>query len=252
MRIKKLTFPGGLDYNLGAQLDLPDEEEPRAYALFAHCFTCTKNLKAVSHISRALTDQAIAVLRFDFTGLGESEGEFADTNFSSNVEDLLAAADFLESEYRAPQILIGHSLGGAAVMQSARHLPYCVAVVTIAAPVDLEHLSHLLASTKKQVEEQGAAQVVIANRRFKLKKQFFEDLEHNNMAREIADLGRPLLILHAPDDDTVEIDNAHQIFALAQHPKSFISLDQAGHLLLAEEDATYAGSIIAAWVSKYI
>jgi alpha/beta superfamily hydrolase len=252
MRIKRLRFPGGQDYSLGAQLDLPDDEPPSAYALFAHCFTCTKNLKAVGNINRALTQRGIAVLRFDFTGLGESEGDFADTNFSSNVEDLIAAADFLGLHYAPPKILIGHSLGGAAVMQAAHHIPSCVAVVTIAAPRDLGHLGRVLVSTKAEVERQGEAEVVLGGRKFKIKKQLFDDLEQNNMQQVIANLNRALLILHSPRDQTVEIENAYQIFTMAPQPKSFVSLDQADHLLMDERDSAYVGAMIATWASKYL
>jgi alpha-beta hydrolase superfamily lysophospholipase len=252
MRIKRLRFPGGQDYSLGAQLDLPDDEPPSAYALFAHCFTCTKNLKAVGNINRALTQRGIAVLRFDFTGLGESEGDFADTNFSSNVEDLIAAAGFLGLHYAPPKILIGHSLGGAAVMQAAHHIPSCVAVVTIAAPRDLGHLGRVLVSTKAEVERQGEAEVVLGGRKFKIKKQFFDDLEQNNMQQVIANLNKPLLICHSPRDGIVDIDNAHHIFTTAPHPKSFVALHQADHLLMDERDSAYVGAMIATWASKYL
>jgi alpha/beta superfamily hydrolase len=252
MKIKKLRFPGSQDYELGARLDLPDEHPPAAFALFAHCFTCTKNLKAIGNISRALAERGIAVLRFDFTGLGESEGDFADTNFSSNVEDLIAAASFLKSDYQAPKILIGHSLGGAAVIQAAHDIPACVAVATIAAPSNLEHLNRLLVSTKEKIEREGVAEVTLGGRTFTIKKQFFDDLAEKNMRWAIAGLERALLILHSPVDQTVGIDNAHQIFTTARHPKSFISLDRAGHLLMDERDSLYVGAMIATWASRYI
>jgi alpha/beta superfamily hydrolase len=252
MKIKKLRFPGSQDYKLGARLDLPDEHPPAAYALFAHCFTCTKNLKAISNISRALAERGIAVLRFDFTGLGESEGDFADTNFSSNVEDLIAAARFLASDYQAPKILIGHSLGGAAVIQAAHDIPACVAVATIAAPSNLEHLNRLLVSTKEKIEQEGVAEVTLGGRTFTIKKQFFDDLAEKNMRWAIAGLERALLILHSPVDQTVGIDNAHQIFTTAKHPKSFVSLDRAGHLLMDERDSLDVGAMIATWAGRYI
>jgi alpha/beta superfamily hydrolase len=252
MKIKKLRFPGSQDYKLGARLDLPDEHPPAAYALFAHCFTCTKNLKAISNISRALAERGIAVLRFDFTGLGESEGDFADTNFSSNVEDLIAAARFLASDYQAPKILIGHSLGGAAVIQAAHDIPACVAVATIAAPSNLEHLNRLLVSTKEKIEQEGVAEVTLGGRTFTIKKQFFDDLAEKHMRWAIAGLDRALLILHSPVDQTVGIDNAHQIFTTAKQPKSFISLDRAGHLLMDERDSLYVGAMVATWASRYI
>jgi putative redox protein len=252
VRIKKLRFPGSQDYELGARLDLPDAGQPVAYALFAHCFTCTKNLKAVGNVNQALAERGIAVLRFDFTGLGESEGDFADTNFSSNVADLVAAADFLATHHQAPKILIGHSLGGAAVMQAAHKIPSCVAVVTIAAPAELDHLGRLLLSTREKVEREGEAEVLLAGRKFKLKRQFFEDLERNNMQQVITNLGRAVLIFHSPFDSIVEIKNAHQIFELARHPKSFVSLDRADHLLLDEKDSTYVGAMIATWAGRYL
>jgi alpha-beta hydrolase superfamily lysophospholipase len=251
MRIKKLSFPGSQEYELGARLDLPEEGEPQAFAIFAHCFTCTKNLKAINNIDQALTAAGIAVLRFDFTGLGESEGDFAETNFSSNVGDLVAAADFLAENYRAPQILIGHSLGGAAVMQAAQEVPSCVAVATIAAPAQLEDLKHLILSRGEEIEARGEARVQIGNQEFRLKKQFIEDLERNNMQRVIARLERPLIVFHSPADRVVDIRNAYAIFETASHPKSFVSLDQAGHLLLDEADSRYVGAMIATWASRY-
>jgi alpha/beta superfamily hydrolase len=252
MQIKKLSFPGSQDYQLGARLDLPDDGEPAAYALFAHCFTCTKDLKSVSNINQALTDQGIAVLRFDFTGLGESEGDFADTNFSSNVEDLIAACRFLGADYRAPRLMIGHSLGGAAVIHAARHIPSCTAVATIAAPADLTLVSRVFRSSREQIERDGEAEVMLAGRPFSIKKQFFEDLERARMERAISDLGRALLIMHSPRDTSVPIDNAHRVFATAKHPKSFVALDRADHLLMNKQDSTYAGALIATWASRYM
>ncbi|MFN2168971.1 MAG: alpha/beta hydrolase family protein [Anaerolineae bacterium] len=237
---------------LGARLDLPLEGRPLAYAVFAHCFTCTKNIKAAAHISRSLTKQRIAVLRFDFTGLGESEGDFAETNFTSNVSDLVAVANYLGQEFEAPKLLIGHSLGGAAVLQAAQHIPSVVSVVTIAAPCETTHLSHLLADTKALAEIEGEARVTIGGTTFKLRKQFFDDLDRTNMEKTIGSLDRALLILHSPMDRTVSIDNAMEIFQHARHPKSFISLDQANHLLSNQEDSWYAGEVIAAWASRYL
>jgi putative redox protein len=236
---------------LGARLDLPDEGEPLAFAIFAHCFTCTKNLKAINNIDRALTDKNVAVLRFDFTGLGESEGDFADTDFSSNVEDLLAAARFLDAHYASPKILIGHSLGGAAVIQAATWIPSCVAVVTIAAPSDLGYLKRLILSKSGEIDERGEADIVLGGREFRIRKQFLDDLEQNNMRQVIAQLGRPLLIFHSPLDAVVGIDNAYQIFETAQHPKSFVSLDKADHLLMNERDSRFVGAIIATWAGRY-
>jgi alpha/beta superfamily hydrolase len=237
--------------NLKARIDMPDDESPAYCALFAHCFTCNKNLKAVGNISRSLTNQQGAVLRFDFTGLGESEGDFADTNFSSNIEDLLKAADFMRTHFDAPRLLIGHSLGGAAVIQAAQHIPECKAVSTIGAPSNPEHVAHLIIDKKEVIEEQGSATVELAGRPFKIKKQFLDDLEEQSMNHCIQTLDRALLIFHSPVDNTVGINNAAEIFKQAKHPKSFISLDTADHLLTNQEDSIYVGNVIASWVQRY-
>ncbi|MGD9182714.1 MAG: alpha/beta fold hydrolase [Desulfobacterales bacterium] len=252
MQFKKLEFKNKDGQTLSARLDLPLDGKPLAYALFAHCFTCSKNIKAIAHISRALTREGLAVLRFDFTGLGESEGDFADTNFSSNVDDLIAAADFLESNYEAPKILIGHSFGGAAVLQAAGRVSASAAVVTIAAPADPRHVKHALGSVTEAIQSRGEADVNLAGRTFTLKKQFLDDLEFVNMKATLQNLSRALLVLHSPIDETVGIENAAHIFQAARHPKSFISLDKADHLLSDPEDSLYAGSVIAAWALKYV
>ncbi|MFQ5583590.1 MAG: alpha/beta fold hydrolase [Calditrichia bacterium] len=252
MRSEKLYFKNSEGEKLAARLDLPLDGKPKAYALFAHCFTCSKNLKAVSNINRALTREGIAVLRFDFTGLGESEGDFAETNFSSNVADLITAADFLKQQFAAPELLIGHSLGGAAVLQAAAKIKSCKAVATIGAPCDPVHVGHLLDSSREEIEAKGEAEIVLAGRKFTIKKQFLDDLEEKQMKSTIRNLKRALLILHSPIDNVVGIDNAAQIFQSALHPKSFVSLDKADHLLMAEDDSLYAGAVIAAWARKYI
>jgi len=252
MHFKKLEFTNEAGQRLAARMDLPDDKQPVAYALFAHCFTCSKNLKAATHISRALTAEGIAVFRFDFTGLGESEGDFGDTNFSSNVEDLVTAAHFMTESYQGPKILIGHSLGGAAVLQAAARIPSSTAVITIAAPADPSHVSLALGDSKDIIERRGEARVDLAGRTFKIKKQFLEDLESVNMQQSIHNLKQALLILHAPTDGVVGIDNAARIFKAARHPKSFISLDKADHLLMNPRDSRYAGSLIATWASIYI
>ncbi len=248
----QLTFMNTTGERLSARLDMPPDDQPYTYALFAHCFTCSKDLKAVGNISRALTQEGIAVLRFDFTGLGESEGEFAETNFSSNVTDLVAAARFLEEQYQAPQLLIGHSLGGTAVIQAAAHLPSARAVVTIGAPSEPTHVNRLLGSDRETINAQGVAEVTLAGRQFTIKKQFLDDLSQTQMQNSIRRLRKALLILHAPLDNVVGIDNARQIFDAALHPKSFVSLDGADHLLSNQADSLYAGSLIAAWAKKYI
>jgi len=252
MRSKTLTFPNATGQQLAAQLDLPVDGKPMAYALFAHCFTCTKNLRAVTNISRALTQEGFAVLRFDFTGLGESEGDFADTNFSSNVADLVAAADYLAETAAAPQLLIGHSLGGAAVLQAASQIPGAQAVVTIGAPANPVHVKETFHESLETIEANGEATVQLAGRPFRIKKQFLDDLEATKMQSTIRELKRALLVMHAPLDNTVGIDNAAEIFAAAKHPKSFVTLDQADHLLMDPADSHYAGAMIAAWVQKYI
>jgi len=252
MQFKKLEFSNAAGQRLSARIDLPASRDPVACALFAHCFTCSKNIKAISNISRSLTRQEIAVLRFDFTGLGESEGDFANTNFSSNVDDLVRAAEFMADQYRAPKILIGHSLGGAAVLQAAGQIPSAVAVITIAAPADPRHVSRALGDSKDIIEQRGEATVDLSGRPFKIKKQFLDDLASVRMQETIRNLKSALLILHSPIDDVVGIENAAKIFQTARHPKSFISLDNADHLLMDKRDSVYAGSIIATWAMRYL
>ena len=251
MARQKIEFPGADGQTLAAILDLPGTR-PKAYALFAHCFTCSKNLKAVANIARSLNDNGIAVLRFDFTGLGESEGEFSDTNFSGNVADLLAAASYLEESHAAPSILIGHSLGGTAVLQAAANIPSAVAVVTIGSPAQPNHVSRLLDGDRDEIESAGVATVQLGGRPFEIKKQFLDDLESHDLPEKVANLRKALLVMHAPLDDTVEVANASELFLQARHPKSFISLDQADHLLTRAEDSQYAGRVIAAWASRYL
>ena len=251
MSYKNLSFNSVSGQKLSARLDLP-ESDPLAYALFAHCFTCTKNFKAVDNISRSLADEGIAVFRFDFTGLGESEGDFSETSFSSNVDDLLAATRFMDAHYKPPAVLIGHSLGGAAILQVASKIPSAVAVATIGAPADPGHLTRHLNEYKQQIETEGEAEVSIGGRRFKIKKQFFEDLENTNMETVIRNLNRALIIFHSPLDDVVGVENAAKIFQTARHPKSFISLDRADHLLSERRDSRYVGAMIATWAGRYI
>jgi len=252
MQFQKIVFRNREGHELAGRLDLPLDEKPSAYAIFAHCFTCTKNLNAVVNINRALAREGIGVLRFDFTGLGESQGEFAETNFSSNVTDLVAAADFLKDNFEAPKLLIGHSLGGAAVLQAAGRIESSAAVATIAAPADPSSVTRYLGGTREEIEKKGEADITLAGRKFKLKKQFLDDLEQVQMEDTISNLGRPLLLFHSPADDIVDIENARKIFETARHPKSFISLDKADHLLSEREDSLYVGSVMAAWAHKYI
>ena|ERR1700741_1246394 len=250
MKVERVTFPASEGQKLAARLDAPDEE-PRAYALFAHCFTCGKDVFAASRIAQRLTEHGIAVLRFDFTGIGASEGEFANTNFSSNVADLIAAAAHLRQAYKPPALLIGHSLGGAAVLAAASAVPESKAVVTIAAPSDPGHVVGLLGERVPEIETRGEAEVLLAGRPFKIKRQFLVDAAEQNLTARIASLRQALLIMHSPRDTTVDIGNATRIFMAAKHPKSFVSLDHADHLLSARRDAVYAANVIAAWAEPY-
>jgi alpha/beta superfamily hydrolase len=251
LKTERVAFAGSSGQQLAARLDAPDETAS-AYALFAHCFTCGKDVFAATRIAQQLATHGIACLRFDFTGLGSSEGEFANTNFSSNVADLIAAAAHLRSAYRAPGLLIGHSLGGAAVLAAAGSVPECKAVVTIGAPSDVRHVTHLFGARLPQIEADGEAKVTLAGRSFTIKKQFLLDAEEQHLTAKIAELRRALLVMHSPRDDTVEIANATRIFTAARHPKSFVSLDTADHLLSVRADAVYAADLIAAWVVRYL
>jgi putative redox protein len=251
MIVDRSEFLGAEGQKLSARLDMPDGEI-RAYALFAHCFTCGKDVFAASRISQALTVHGIAVLRFDFTGLGASEGEFANTNFSSNLADLGAAVDYLRQRDRAPALLIGHSLGGAAILAAAGMVPEARAVVTIAAPSDPAHVVGLFRDHLPEIEAEGEAQVQLAGRAFKIKRQFLVDAAEQELTGKIAHLQKALLVMHSPHDATVGISNAMQIFTAAKHPKSFVSLDTADHLITRRSDAVYVANVIAAWVERYI
>ena len=250
-KTERITFAGSGGEALAARLDTP-LGTPIAYALFAHCFTCTKDIFAASRIAAALTEHGIAVLRFDFTGLGSSEGEFANTNFSSNIDDLVAAADFLRAGYAAPKLLIGHSLGGAAVLAAASRVPEAEAVVTIGAPAEPAHVAHHMADSRAEIEARGEAEGLLVGRPFRIKKQFLEDIEARKLEGDIAGLGKALLVFHAPRDTVVGIDNAARIFQAAKHPKSFVSLDDADHLLSKHEDAIYVAQVTAAWAERYL
>ena len=250
MESRKIEFPGATGGNLAARLDLPSR--PRAYVLFAHCFTCGKDIFAASQIAKALTARGIAVLRFDFTGIGASEGEFSNTNFSSNVQDLVAAAGYLRQSHAAPSLLIGHSLGGAAVLAAAAYVPEATGVVTIGAPASAVHVTHNFAANLAEIAEKGTAQVTLAGRTFTITKQFLDDVAEQNFLDGLKKLKKALLVCHAPRDEYVAIDNATQIFAAARHPKSFVSLDTADHLLRKREDAIYLADVIAAWASRYL
>ena len=246
-----ITFTNTQGHELSARLDVP-AFTPRAYAIFAHCFTCSKNLNAVRHISRALTEQGIAVLRFDFTGLGDSEGEFANTNFSSNVEDLLAAAAYLEEHHEAPKLLVGHSLGGAAVLLASLRIDSVQAVATLAAPARPDHLQRLFTQDMETIRRDGKAEIDLGGRPFTITRQLIDDLQQAHEKHDYERIHQPLLILHSPTDQVVSIDNASDIYRQSHHPKSFIALDGADHLLSAEADAQYAGTMIGTWAQRYV
>jgi putative redox protein len=245
-----LRFPATQGHELVARLEMP-AGAPRAFALFAHCFTCSKDSKGAAFVSQALAARSIAVLRFDFTGLGQSGGDFADSNFSSNVDDIVCAARFLAQEYSAPQLLVGHSLGGAAVLAAADELPEARAVATIGSPYDPRHVEHLI-ENKEELLTRGEATVDIGGRPFHVRRQLIEDLERHDPSKTIGALRKALLILHSPQDTIVPIDNAAKVFVAAKHPKSFVSLDRADHLLTRQQDAAYAAEVIAAWASRYL
>ncbi|TDJ55963.1 MAG: OsmC family protein [Gemmatimonadetes bacterium] len=248
----RLTFPGAQGDTLSARLERP-VGPARAAALFAHCFTCSKDLKAIRRISRSLVEEGIAVFAFDFTGLGESEGSFADTNFSSNIEDLEAAARFMESEIGAPALLVGHSLGGAAVLAAAHRLESVRAVATIGAPSDPAHLVTTLEEAAPELATASEAEITLAGRPFRIKRQLLDDLKEQRLIELVSTLGRPLMIFHSPVDETVSVDHAAVLYQAARHPKSFVSLDTADHLLLQKpEDAAFVGQVLAAWVKRYL
>jgi putative redox protein len=251
MPSRAFDFLGAEGQNLSGLIDLPDRAV-HAVALFAHCFTCTKRSLAAVRVARALTTKSIAVLRFDFTGLGESEGDFADSTFSASVRDIVAAGKALGKRLSAPSLLIGHSLGGAAVLAAAGDMDSVRAVATIGAPHDVAHVSHLIADGLEALQRYGEAEVDIGGRRFKLRRNFIDDLEQHQQAARIRELGRALLVLHSAHDRTVGIANAAAIFQAARHPKSFVSLHDADHLLSGRADAEYAAAVIAAWASRYV
>jgi putative redox protein len=251
MRAERFDFPNARGETLAALLQRPTGE-PAAYALFAHCFTCGKDNLAAKRIGEALAERGLAVLRFDFTGLGASEGEFANTHFSSNVADLVAAADHLRRTARAPTLLIGHSLGGAAVLAAAAEIPEAKGVATIAAPSDPGHVTGLFKDHVDDIRAQGEGEVLLAGRPFRIRREFLDDVAEQKLVARVAALRRALLVLHSPTDDTVGIDNATRIFLAAKHPKSFVSLADADHLLTRRRDAVYAAHVIAAWAERYI
>ncbi|NND43831.1 MAG: OsmC family protein [Xanthomonadales bacterium] len=249
---EKRNFDNARGDTLAAVLHRPDAGPVRACAVFAHCFTCTKNVKAAVIIARALAEEGIAVLRFDFTGLGQSEGEFESTHFSSNVQDLVDAAAHLEAEFEAPALLVGHSLGGTAVLAAAHQLDSVRAVATIGSPADAEHVLHLLGSDLETIESEGDAEVELAGRPFRIRRDFVEDVRSQSVRDGIRELRRALLIMHSPVDELVPVEEAARIYTSALHPKSFVSLDDADHLLSREADARYAANVLAAWAARYL
>jgi putative redox protein len=251
MPSRAFDFTGAAGQKLSGRLDLPDHP-PRGYALFAHCFTCTKNSLAAVRITRALAARGFGVLRFDFTGLGSSEGRFADGGFSGDVSDLLSAANQMTAAGMAPNLLVGHSLGGAAVLAAAAELPKIAAVATVAAPFDVQHVTALFKGGLETILEKGEAEVNLGGRPFTIRRSFIDDLRNHDQGARIARLHHPLLVLHSPLDQTVGIDNASSIFLAARHPKSFVSLDTADHLLTREADAVYAADVVATWASRYL
>lgn len=252
METVKVQFTNSKGIILSGYLDLPENKKPIAFSIFSHCFTCSKDLKAIANIDKSLSDEGIAVLRFDFTGIGESEGEFSDTNYSDYLNDLISAAEFLEFNYEAPKVLIGHSLGGCIAIESADKIQSVKAVITIGTPAEPSRLSEKLRRTKAKAEIEGIAETEIGGIKYKFKKQFFDDIEKHRLEPFIKNLERPLLVMHSPIDSYTPFEEGEKIFQTAGYPKSFVSLDKVDHLMLNKEDALYIGSVIASWAKKYI
>lgn len=250
-RSERVEFAGALGETLAARLEMP-AGQPRAYALFAHCFSCSKDIHAASRISRRLAQAGFAVLRFDFTGLGQSEGDFANTNFSSNIQDLVKAGEFLAAQYAAPALLVGHSLGGAAVIAAAAHLPSVRAIATLAAPADAAHVRHAFHPDIAEIEAKGEAEVLLGGRPFCIRQQFLDDIEGHSLEDAVAALKPALLIAHSPTDNVVGVENATRLFKAARHSRSYLDLDGADHLLSDPDDANHAADVIAAWAQRYI
>lgn len=252
MKKERVSFKGEQNHELSAVIHFPADQKPSNFVIFAHCFTCNKNFNAVRNISLGLTNYGYAVMSFDFTGLGESEGDFSETNFSTNLADLIKAAEFLKDNYKAPTLLVGHSLGGAAVLMAASKIASVTAIATVGAPAQPEHVLHLIKGGIEEIQKNGEAEVELGGRPFKIKKQFIDDLLENKDLKNLDELKKAILILHSPQDDIVSIRNAREIYEKAHHPKSFVSLDGADHLISRKEDSIYAGEIIATWAKKYL
>ncbi len=252
MPSSKVAFEGSSGDRLAAVLETPADGPARGHALFAHCFTCTKDVLSARHVTAGLARRGIAVLRFDFTGLGASEGEFSNTNFTSNVQDLALAARFMESGSMAPMMLVGHSLGGAAVLVAAREVPSARLVATIGAPADPAHVRLLFTGAQREIEEKGEAEVLLSGRPFRIRRQFLDDISSVRMEGHVRDLGKELVIFHSVADKTVDIENARRLYGMARHPKSFVSLDRADHLLGDRRDAEFVSEILAAWAVRHL
>jgi putative redox protein len=251
MRSERVTFPNTFGKLLAGRIDFPVTEDPLAYALYAHCFTCNKNLRAIGRIAETLAQHGIATLRFDFTGLGGSEGDFSETNFSSSVADLVRAARYLEEHYGPPEVVIGHSLGGAVALAAASSIESVRAVVTLAAPATPQHIERHIAVDLAAIKADGEAQVTVAGRPFTIRRQLLDDIEAVRLDEAIAALRRPLLVIHSPVDNIVGVENAAEILSHARHPKSFLSLDDADHLISVDDDARYVAEVIASWANRY-
>lgn len=251
MRSSRLSIINNKGYKLQAHLELPENESPEYYAIFAHCFTCSSTLNAVRNISRALTKYGFGVVRFDFTGLGRSEGNFSESYFSANVDDLVAVNEYITQHYKAPSLLIGHSLGGAAVIVAASKLSNIKAVATVGAPADVSHVKHLFSHGIEEVKQKGEVEINIGGRPFRINNEFVLDFDKTDLAEITKKLRKPILIFHSPIDTIVSINNAQELYINAHHPKSFISLDNADHLLTNPQDSIYTGNIIGTWVQRY-
>lgn len=252
MKKERLRIPADGAHTLAAQLDSPSDGLPIAYAVFAHCFTCTKNLKSVGKISQSLVEAGIAVLRFDFTGIGDSGGDFSETGFETNISDLIAVAGYLEQEYQAPALLIGHSLGGAAVIEAASVISSCKAIATIAAPYEPGDVAQKFLHKRQDVEQHGFSEINIGGVTFKITSRFFDAINIASLENTLRTLNKALLVMHSVADETVDISHATKIFTAATHPKSFVSLDDMDHLMSRKQDALYVGAVIATWVRRYI
>ncbi len=252
MKVLRAKFLSDQSESLSARLTLPDDEMPLHFAIIAHCFTCNKNFNSVRNISKAITASGFGVLSFDFTGLGNSKGNFGDTNFSTNVDDLVAAAGYLKNNYISPSLIIGHSFGGPAAIYAAAKIPSVKAVATVAAPAEVGHVRHLLGDEIDVIKKEGKATVSLGGIPVTIEKQFLNDIGKHDLLEVLRELKKPILIMHAPHDTTVDIRHAEMLYREAKHPKSFISLDNADHLLTSKKDACYAGEVIATWVKRYL